>query len=122
MLSIDLGKKAEEAACQFLLKHGLKLLLKNYYCKHGEIDLIMQDGDYVVFVEVRSRRYVQYGSALESITTPKILRLIKTADHFLQAKGWSIKYGSRFDVVAIHQNSSVNSTIKWLKNAFQADR
>ncbi|WP_292746923.1 YraN family protein, partial [Methylophaga sp. UBA3191] len=50
------GKQAEQLACNYLEKQGLKLVQRNFYCRRGEIDLIMQDGQTLVFIEVRYRR------------------------------------------------------------------
>jgi putative endonuclease len=115
------GKQAETQACSFLEQNGLKLLCKNYQCYHGEIDLIMQDKDHIVFVEVRIRHRDDYGSALESINNRKIQKLIKAATQFLQWKKWLYRVSSRFDVVTLQW---VNDSIKldWIKNAFTVDR
>lgn len=117
----QLGQQAEQAACRFLESKGMRLLLQNYHCRFGEIDLIMQDQDDIVFVEVRSRSRVDYGSAGESITNSKIKKLGKTAVHFLQKKNWLYKFASRFDVIAIHTMDN-DMQIEWIKNAFSVER
>ncbi|MGD2112733.1 MAG: YraN family protein, partial [Gammaproteobacteria bacterium] len=61
------GRNAEQQARQYLQAHGLRVLQCNYHSRHGEIDLVMQDGDSVVFVEVRYRRQPRYGTAAESV-------------------------------------------------------
>jgi putative endonuclease len=58
-----IGDNAERLACQYLQRHGLKLLGRNFRCRGGEIDLIMQHGDSLVFVEVRYRRRTGFGRA-----------------------------------------------------------
>jgi len=116
----QLGKQAELNACQFLQAKGLRLLQQNYHCYYGEIDLIMQDQDDIVFVEVRSRSRSDYGSALESIGQTKIKKLIKAATHFLQKKNWLYQVSSRFDVIAI-QTTGGNVQLEWIKNAFSAE-
>lgn len=108
------GQRAEQAACEFLQGHGLRLLEKNYRCRRGEIDLIMGDGEEVVFVEVRYRRHSAYGGALASIDARKRAKLIATASHYLQSKG--SHRPARFDVVAIDANQGV----QWIRNAFDA--
>lgn len=115
------GQFAEEQACQFLRKHGLRLLTHNYRCPHGEIDLIMQDADHeAIFVEVRSRTNTDYGTAAESIDRHKRRKLLRSALYFLQSKNWLDRVNSRFDVIAIHflQN---NIQFDWIKNAFGID-
>lgn len=123
MVSFDkrqAGKQAEEQACRFLQENGLHLLLQNYHCRYGEIDLIMQDKDDIVFIEVRSRSRIEFGTALETIDKNKIKKLIKTATHFLQLKKWLYAVPSRFDIIAIQV---IDGTIQleWIKNAFSVD-
>lgn len=115
----QIGDNAEDQACQFLKKHGLKLLTRNYHCVCGEIDLIMQDKEDIVFVEVRYRTQSNYASASETITSSKRKKLIRTATIFLQNKGWLHKKYSRFDVIAIDRNSN-ELRVNWIKDAFQA--
>lgn len=115
-----IGQQAENAACAYLTKQGLSLVTRNYRCYHGEIDLIMRDQDDIVFVEVRSRRRTDFGTALESINQAKIIKLTKAASHFLQAKKWHNKVSSRFDVIAIHPIAG-HMQLEWIKNAFSVE-
>jgi len=115
------GKLAEEAACRFLQKRGLRLLTQNYRCQYGEIDLIMQSKENeVVFVEVRSRSSTAYGTAAETIGPRKRAKIVRSALYFLQSKNWLNHINSRFDVIAIHflQN---DIQFDWIKNAFGID-
>lgn len=113
------GHRAEVLACQHLQEKGLLLLEKNFQCRFGEIDLIMQDGDHIVFVEVRSRSRTDYGQVSESINRHKQDKIIKTATYYLQQQQWLYTRHSRFDVVAI-QASADTLTLDWFKNAFWA--
>lgn len=110
------GQLAEDKACEYLQKQGLKCLLRNYQCKMGEIDLIMQDTQDIVFVEVRLRSYKQFGDALESVTYYKQQKLIKAALHYLHRYNLAEKVACRFDVIAFDE-----SKIIWVKDAFQMD-
>jgi putative endonuclease len=110
---LELGEKAEDRAHQFLVDKGLKTVCRNYRCKVGEIDLIMQDGDSLVMVEVRYRKSDTYGSAVESITRKKQKRIIAAAGLYLVVN--NIDKPVRFDVIAISGNQSLN----WITNAFQ---
>ncbi len=117
------GKYAEQAACDYLMRQGLQLLRNNYRCLQGEIDIIMQDKDDIVFVEVRARGNKEPGSALESITQHKIKKVIKTAKHFLLQRNCLYTITSRFDVVTLQpRNNSAQDRlswkIEWIKNAF----
>ena len=117
----QIGQSAELDACDYLQKMGFVLLEKNFSCKQGEIDLIMQDQDDIVFVEVRVRHSIVFGNALESITRSKMNKLIRTATYFLQLRKWLYKVNSRFDVIAI-QPVHGEMQLEWLKNAFTVDR
>lgn len=78
------GQAAEARALAWLQARGWLCLARNYRCRQGEIDLIMQDGDTVVFVEVRQRRSARFGGAAASITPAKQARLTLAAEHYLQ--------------------------------------
>ncbi len=106
------GKKAEDVACNFLLQNGLSLVARNYHCRYGEIDLIMQDNDTLVFVEVRYRESDMFGSAAASVDHNKQRKLVFTANHYLQAHPTSLM--TRFDVIAMSQYQQ----IEWITNAF----
>ena len=66
-------------AGRFLQEKGYRLLDANYRCRWGEVDIVAQEGDELVFVEVRTRRGVEYGTPEESVTAAKSRRLIATA-------------------------------------------
>lgn len=114
-----IGNQAEDEACRYLEKQGLRLLVRNYRSLMGEIDLIMKADDQIVFVEVRQRHSDEYGSALESVTQSKMRKIIKTAKHFLQKQGLFYKVSSRFDIVGI-KNTPHENELTWIKNAFEA--
>lgn len=109
-----IGNFAEELACNYLIEQNLKLIIRNYYCRLGEIDLIMQDKDDLVFIEVRYRNNILFGSGAESVTTSKQAKLIKTAQFYLQQKKLIDKISCRFDVVSVINKEK----IEWIKNAF----
>jgi putative endonuclease len=111
------GQRAEDSALAYLQRQGLRLVQRNYRCKSGEIDLIMDDGLGLIFVEVRYRRSDRFGGALESIDGRKRARLVAAASHYLAVK--RIDRRSRFDVVALSPRYG-QLTVQWLKDAFQA--
>ena len=118
------GEYTESLACRFLEEKGFTLLERNFHCRFGEIDLIMQDNGSIVFVEVRYRRSNNFGSGAETITASKQSKLIKTASAYLQQHAKLNQYPARFDVVSI-TGSVATSNIKnidfdWIKNAFGA--
>ncbi len=116
MSNRDIGAAKEAIALQFLKKQGLKLVCQNYHCRKGEIDLIMQHKNSLVFIEVRYRRSEAYGTALESVDWRKQQKIIMTAQHYLQQLGQELPE-CRFDVVTLRDNPI--EPISWLKNAFQ---
>jgi len=111
---------AESLACEYLQQRGLNLLNRNYRAPHGELDLIMQDHDHMVFVEVRFRRNHRYGSGADSVHAAKQDKLIKTALYYLQQHPKLAKRPVRFDVVSITSMDG-QPTIDWIKDAFQAE-
>lgn len=113
------GNLAEQMALLYLQRHGLKLLEKNWSCKYGEIDLIMQDGKSLVFVEVKYRKQQKWGNAIETITPHKRQKIITTATFFLQKHHQLATYPCRFDVVSLMDDLN-NPTIEWLTDAFSA--
>ena len=76
---IRLGNWGEGVAGRFLQEKGYRLLDANYRCRWGEVDIVAQEGDELVFVEVRTRRGAEYGTPEESVTAAKSRRLIATA-------------------------------------------
>ena len=107
------GQAGEDAALTHLKQHGLRLVQSNFRCKVGEIDLIMQDGASLVFVEVRKRADARHGGAAASVTYAKQRRLIRAAQFYLQR--YKMPPACRFDVVAIDGDN-----MNWLKNAIEA--
>ena len=79
----DIGYYGERVAAKALLKRGYRLLEHNYTIRGGELDLILEKGDEIVFVEVKTRRHTRFGSALESITPQKQRRLKRAAEVYL---------------------------------------
>jgi len=117
------GQLAEKLACKHLIAQGYTRLENNFRCKMGEIDIIMQNTETVIFVEVRYRTVNAFGSALESITIQKQRKIIKTATFYLQKKGWLDSVSCRFDVIWVASNElgqlDEHATIHWIQDAFQ---
>ncbi|WMW81098.1 YraN family protein [Undibacterium cyanobacteriorum] len=107
------GDAAEERALQYLQAQGLRLVERSFLCKGGEIDLLMQDGSCLVFVEVRQRADRRFGGAIASVTAAKQKRMVHAAQVYLQAL--SSLPPCRFDLVAIEGDQ-----LHWLKNIISA--
>lgn len=113
-----MGRCGEEAAARYLEANGCREVHRNYCCRIGEIDLIVRDGDTLVFVEVRSRSSNNYGSALESVTLRKQVKLRQLAWQYLKAHALTGE-NCRFDVVAVlfSRDGKVRK-IEHVENAF----
>lgn len=108
------GAAAERIAATYLQQQGLVLIARNYRCRFGEIDLIMTEGDTLVFVEVRMRASDAFGGAAASITATKQARLLIAARHYLS--GLRQEPACRFDAVLI--TGAHRAIIEWIRNAF----
>jgi putative endonuclease len=108
-----LGVDAEAMAAAFLEARGLKILVRNYQCKLGEIDLVVRDGATTVFVEVRRRASSAFGGAAASITTAKRRKLLRAARHYLSRLPTVPE--CRFDALLIEGEPP---RIEWLRDAF----
>ncbi|HEX9181384.1 MAG TPA: YraN family protein [Burkholderiales bacterium] len=108
------GAEAERLAQRFLEERGLRLLERNYRCRFGEIDLVMREGETLVFVEVRLRTHPGFGGAAASITQAKRARLLRAARHYLA--GLARTPQCRFDAVLLGADGA--ASIEWLRDAF----
>jgi putative endonuclease len=113
MLKSLLGRQAESDAARFLESRGLKTVARNWRCRFGEIDLVMQDGATLVFVEVRMRRRSDFGGAVASVDASKQRKLLAAARQYLATL--RTVPPCRFDVVAL----SGDAHAEWLRNAFE---
>lgn len=110
------GQGWEGYASRWLQQEGLKLLITNFRCKAGEIDLIMQDNDCLVFVEVRYRADRDRGGPLASVTPAKQQKLARAARYFLRQNPQWRHAPVRFDVLGICGNSCVPE-VAWQRRA-----
>jgi len=94
------GGRGEQIALQYLIKKGYCLLRGNYTAPCGEIDLIVYNDKFLVFVEVKMRKNPDYGHPLEMVTAAKRKKIRKTAEHFLLGNPRSTLQ-PRFDVIAL---------------------
>jgi putative endonuclease len=106
------GARAEQVAAQYLQKNGLRLVQSNFRCRFGEIDLILRDGETLIFAEVRQRSRGDFGGAAASIDVHKQRRLILTAQHYLTSLPRIPP--CRFDALLLDAADNV----EWIKGAF----
>jgi putative endonuclease len=114
------GARFEQRARRDLERAGLRLLVQNYTTRHGELDLVMRDGDGIVFVEVRHRVSAGHGDATASITRTKQQKLIRTAALWLAAHPQHAQRPCRFDVVS-YDGPDEKASMQWLRGAFEVD-
>lgn len=114
--TVKTGLAHEQIALDHLLAQGLKLERRNYRCRLGEIDLIMREGQTVVFVEVRYRRSARHGGALASISRAKARRVALSAQTYLKQHHGTLDIPMRFDVIAL---DGPTPDLRWLKAAFE---
>ena len=115
----DTGREAEVRAERILMREGLSPVARNYRCRGGEIDLVMHDGETLVFVEVRGRSNPRFGSPAETVTGAKQARLIRTAQVFLLAHPKFTEWPCRFDVLAL-ATAGREPRARWIQDAFDA--
>jgi putative endonuclease len=111
------GEQGESLAAWYLKKNGYKIIEQNYRSHLGEIDIIAREKKTIVFVEVKSRRSVRYGSPKWAVTPKKQRKISMIALHYLKATR-QMGQKARFDVVAITSNRD-EPQIEIVKNAFE---
>ena len=114
MSRYETGLSGEQMAERWLCAHGMRGEARRFRAADGEIDLVMLDGDTVVFVEVKSRPNKPAGMGLMAVTPAKRRRMIHAATVFLMKRGWMAR-SARFDVVEISADGILH-----VPNAFAA--
>jgi len=110
------GRAAEERARRHLESHGLRLRTANYRSRWGELDLVMETRELLIFVEVRYRARDDFGGALASVDAGKQRRLVRAAREYIARHGLATR-AARFDVVAL----GTGDRIEWIAGAFDAE-
>jgi putative endonuclease len=117
--SYQKGQKGEKRAAAYLRLRGYRVLERNYRVPQGEIDIIVQKGDMLVFVEVKARKDDSHGTALEAVSPLKVKRVSVAAAIYLS--GYADSYSScRFDIVTVGPEKNFLGFLKvrHLENAF----
>ncbi|MEN6460703.1 MAG: YraN family protein, partial [Syntrophomonas sp.] len=95
-----LGIQGEEMAAMYLTKNGYQIITRNYYTRYGELDIICEKNNTIIFVEVKTRTSTRYGLPQEAVTNMKIAHLKKAAMIYLNSLNKRYRE-IRFDVIAI---------------------
>jgi len=114
-----MGMRAEHAAAAFLQAQGARIVLRNYRCRCGELDIIARLGeDELAIVEVRTRSSETHGGAAASVDSGKRRRLIRAASRLLQQRKDLARLRVRFDVIVVADPCSEAPQVLWIKHAF----
>jgi len=114
---IELGRAGEGLAERFLHERGLKTVARRFSTPVGELDLVMRDGDTVVFVEVKTRGDRDLADPQDAVNLPKQRRMTRAARWFIQRRRWDDE-PCRFDVVAVLLPPDGPPEIEHFANAF----
>ena len=117
----ELGALGEELARRYLSACGYKILLRNFRCVLGEIDVIARHRDTLVFVEVKTRASEEMGSPAESVTARKRARLARLASFYMHRYGIQ-DVPCRFDVVSVLMRPGFEPCLELIQDAFGAGR
>ena len=116
---VNVAKTGESLAVAHLKARGYKILARNYRAVRGEIDLVAQDGDCIVFVEVKTRRSLKFGAPQAAVTTQKQRQISKVALVYLQTENL-LSASCRFDVIAVHLSPQLELLkLEQIESAFE---
>ncbi|MGE8685034.1 MAG: YraN family protein [Acinetobacter sp.] len=130
---LNLGQWAEQQARFWAEQSGYHLVECNFHSRYGEIDLIVQREQDLVFIEVKARSTTRYAQAVETISIHKQRKMMKTALHFLNEQSHFQNYYCRFDVICFDFYQHFAKTLQqdfskypydqqWIENAFTFDQ
>jgi putative endonuclease len=111
------GNEGEDLACEYLTNLGFEIIERNYYFGRGEIDIVANDGEILVFAEVKYRKNLEFGMPESAITIPKQNQIRKIAEAYLYEKEIRDRQ-CRFDVLAILHFKGTEPQINHIINAF----
>jgi len=112
-----IGDGNEDLACNYLTNQGCRIIVRNFRCRQGEIDIIAKDGMYLCFIEVKFRRNADFGQPQEAVNISKQRKISKVSRFYLYSKKLSFDIPIRYDVIAVSVNEGI-TTFNWIKNAF----
>jgi len=115
-MSIETGNIGESKAAEYLIENGYSILEKNYRHKRNEIDLIAVRDELLVFVEVKTKSYTQFGNPEEMVDQAKADRVISAAENYVFEQDWP--HNIRFDIVSVLMKGERVQEIKHFEDAF----
>lgn len=114
----QVGKTGESLAEQYLRDRGYRILARNARSPSGELDLIAEDGDVVVFVEVKARQTTAFGGAAYAVDSKKQARIVRQAAQYLAHHRLQNRH-CRFDVVLVQPRAGGDPVVELIQNAFE---
>lgn len=96
-----IGRFGEDVAERYLKQKGYKIIGRNFSCRQGELDIIAENNEYLIFVEVKTRSNSLYGKAAEAVNKNKRKHMNKVAKYYLHIQGWEKRF-VRFDVIEVY--------------------
>lgn len=112
------GQEGEIAAARYLQQKGYRILAKNLRSSLGELDLVAEDGEVLVFVEVKARQTDRFGGAIHAVDERKQKKLIQLASQYLARHHWMGR-ACRFDIVLLQGAANADEQIQHIENAFE---
>ncbi len=110
------GQEGEKRVANYLRNKGFTVIKRNYSCRYGEIDIIAQNHEYILFVEVKTRKKNSLVSGIEAVDGFKQSRILKTANDFLSKTECELQ--PRFDVAEVIVDENLKYSLHYMKNAF----
>lgn len=114
----QIGNKGEELAVDYLQHLHYEILETNWHCQHKEVDIIALDGDFIVFIEVKTRSNTNYGMPYEAVSRKKQQFIVQAAEKYIEGK--DIFKECRFDIISILSKNG-QYHVEHMKNAFHAE-
>lgn len=117
------GNQYEGLAANYLAGKGYQIVLRNYHCTKGEIDIIAETETTLVFVEVKARKGKAFGNPFEAVSKTKIKKLIAAVEHYLYSRheNQSCEKDIRYDVISIFEDKKQAPAITHIEDAFRSD-
>ena len=112
------GEQYEQLAADYLVKHGLTIIERNFRTRNGEIDLIARDGDYLVFIEVKYRTGSGSGSGADAVNARKQRIICRISDYYRTRFAYRESTPVRFDVVECAGAGQGDVRVRWYRDAF----
>lgn len=114
-----LGQKGEKQAARFLKQKGYKIVIANYRCKYGEIDLVARDADILIFIEIKTRTSNDFGGPAAAVNYRKQQQISKVAHHYLVTHHRNDDVDARFDVICVLSPKGQQTQIEHIHDAFE---